>query len=387
MPRIFFNQKLASLSLLILLLLGVSACSSSRKLEPIDLEGFEEEASFDTLWSKKISGGQGEYYHQFRLQQDTKHIYAASQSGRIFKLFKENGKEVWDIELEDRLTTGVEVDNAQVYVASRNGVLLALDKFTGEQKWAFTLRSELVSRPVSDNDFVYMHASNGDVYKVNAQSGEQVWRVSTNLPAVSLRGNASPLLIPQLVIVGTANGKVALINRDSGQVFAEPKIAIPEGDTEIERMVDVDGLPKFEDGRLFAASFQGQVVSLDMKDGKTIWKNTVSSFLDVEIGFDSVYVVTDDSLVNAYNSDTGELKWVQEGLLRRKASPAVAFSSYLILSDYQGYIHVLSQLDGRFVARKKISGSGVRSPALIDGNTFYIIANNGRLKAYQLELD
>ncbi|MCK5881037.1 MAG: outer membrane protein assembly factor BamB, partial [Sinobacterium sp.] len=302
-------------------------------------------------------------------------------------LFKENGKEAWDIELEERLTTGIEVDDKLVYVASRNGVLIALDKFTGEQKWAFTMRSELVSRPVSDNSFVYMHTSNGDVYKINATSGEQVWRIATNLPAVSLRGNASPLLVPQLVIVGTANGKVALINRDTGQVFAEPKVATPDGDTEIERMVDVDGLPKFDNGRLFAASFQGQVVALDMKNGKTLWKNTASSFQDVEIGFDSVYLVTDDSLVNAYNIDTGELKWVQEGLLRRKASPAVAFSSYLIVSDYQGYIHILSQLDGRFIARKKISGSGVRTPALIDGNTFYVIANNGRLKAYQLELD
>ncbi len=371
----------------VLLILVLGACSNSRKLEPVDLESFNEEASFDTLWSEKISGGQGEYYHQFRLQQDAKHIYAASQKGRIFKLTKEDGDGIWDVELEDRLTTGIEVDDEHVYVATRNGVLVALDKFTGEQKWAFTMRSELVSRPVSDDSFVYMHTSNGDVYKVNAVSGEQVWRVVTNLPAVSLRGNASPILVPQLVIVGTAYGKVALINRDTGHIFAEPKVAVPEGDTEIERMVDVDGMPKFDSGILYAASFQGQLVALDMKNGATLWQTPASSFQDLETGFDSVYLVSDESLINAYNMNTGELKWVQEGLLRRKASPVIAFSSYLIVSDYEGYIHILSQLDGRFIARKKISGSGVRSPALIDGDTFYVIANNGRLKAYQLELD
>ena len=375
------------LVIMLVFVLVLTACTSSRKLKPIDLEKFNKEASFNTLWSKKISGGQGDYFHQFRLQHDAEHIYAASKKGRIFKLTKKKGQEVWDIELEERLTTGVEVDNTQVYVATRDGVLIALDKMSGEQKWAFPMRSELVSRPVSDNDFVYMHASNGDVYKINTLSGEQVWRVSTNLPAVSLRGNASPLLIPQLVIVGTANGKVALINRDTGQIFAEPKVATPDGDTEIERMVDVDGLPIYEKGILYAGSFQGQLVALDMKSGQALWQVTASTFQDLEMGFDSIYLVADDSLITAYNTTNGEIKWVQEGLLRRRASPPVAYSSFLIVSDYQGYIHILSQLDGHFIARKKISGSGVKSPALVDGNTFYVIANNGRLKAYQLELD
>ena len=79
-------------ALSLMLMLSLGACSSSRKLEPIDLEDFAQEASFDTLWSKKISGGQGEYYHQFRLQDDRQHIYAASESGRIFKLLKESNR-------------------------------------------------------------------------------------------------------------------------------------------------------------------------------------------------------------------------------------------------------------------------------------------------------
>ncbi len=52
-----------------LLTLIMAACSSSRQLEPVELEDFEEEAKFKTLWSTKVSGGQGDYFHQFRLQQ------------------------------------------------------------------------------------------------------------------------------------------------------------------------------------------------------------------------------------------------------------------------------------------------------------------------------
>ena len=72
----------------------LAACSSSRQLEPVELEDFEEEASFKTLWSTKVSGGQGDYFHQFRLQQDAIHIYAASYKGRVFKISKETGKKI-----------------------------------------------------------------------------------------------------------------------------------------------------------------------------------------------------------------------------------------------------------------------------------------------------
>jgi len=372
---------------LLALVTVLGACSNTRELEPVELTDFEEEGELDVIWSEKISGGQGKYYHQFRLAVDSEFIYAASQSGNVYKLDKKEGDEAWEVELDEALTSGVAVDDSQVYVATESGVLVALDKENGEQKWAFPLRSELVSLPVSDNRLVYVHASNGDVYAVDAQSGEQRWRVSTNVPALSLRGNASPVIIPQVLLVGTASGKVAIIDRQTGQLFAEPKISTPEGDTEIERMVDVDGKPFFANGKLYAASFQGQLVALDLQGGKHLWEHKTSSFEDVSVDFDQVYISTDDGVIQALNADTGEVKWLQEGLLRRKTTAPVPYSSYLIVSDLDGYIHLLSQIDGHFVARKKISGSGVKSPALVDGNRFYVIANNGRLKAYRLELD
>ena len=375
---------------LILLTAYLAACSSSRTLEPVELESFDEEGDLAVIWSDSISGEQGEYYHQFRLAQDEDHIYAASQNGFITKYTKEDGDDVWDIELDVRLTTGVAIDSKFVYVGSRDGAVIALDKNTGEQRWVSDIRSELVSVPVSDESGLYAHASNGDVYKFDVNTGEELWRVDTNIPALSLRGTSKPLLIPQLVVVGTANGKVALINRDSGQLIAEPKIANPEGDTEVERMVDVDGRPYFHEGILYAASFQGQLVALDMQKGQTIWDSEASSFQDVAYDFESVYLSTANSLVTAYNAKNGELKWVQEGLLRRRITAPVAYSSYLLVSDLDGYIHLLSQIDGRFIARRQIDGSGVKSPAMIDSadnSIFYIIANDGCIKAYRYEAD
>jgi len=81
---------------------------------------------------------------------------------------------------------------------------------------------------------------------------------------------------------------------------------------------------------------------------------------------------------------SGEIKWAVESLLRRKITAPTTVSSYLVIADYDGYLHLLSQVDGRIVARKRLSWGGIKTSVLADGNRFYAIANNGKLRAYEL---
>ena len=53
------------------------------------------------------------------------------------------------------------------------------------------------------------------------------------------------------------------------------------------------------------------------------------------------------------------------------------------MGDADGYLHVLAQSDGRFVARRKL-GDGLRSPMVeVDGDVF-VLTNSGRLEAVRI---
>lgn len=41
----------------------------------------------------------------------------------------------------------------------------------------------------------------------------------------------------------------------------------------------------------------------------------------------------------------------------------------------------MSQTDGRFVARRKVDGSGVRAPMSSAGDVLYVLGNGGSLEA------
>ena len=161
---------------------------------------------------------------------------------------------------------------------------------------------------------------------------------------------------------------------------------LPEGRTELDRLVDVDGSPLLMPGltALFAVSYQGRLKALRPRDGNVLWEMPASSFLDLAGGYGQVYVVSDDDVVTAVNQATATVVWQQEALKNRKLTSPTAFGNYLLLGDAEGYLHVLAQSDGRFVARRKI-GSGLRSAMVEAGEMVYVLANDGTLEAVEIK--
>ena len=60
-------------------------------------------------------------------------------------------------------------------------------------------------------------------------------------------------------------------------------------------------------------------------------------------------------------------------------------SSYIVVGDFEGYLHVIAQSDGRFVGRRKVDGNGLYSPAVVDGNRIYVMGTSGSLSAYDIQ--
>jgi len=55
------------------------------------------------------------------------------------------------------------------------------------------------------------------------------------------------------------------------------------------------------------------------------------------------------------------------------------------VGDADGYVHLLAQVDGRFVGRAKMGGKGIRGRMLSQGNTLFVYNNNGNLIALAVQ--
>ena len=380
---------LVSKSLTVLAVVLLAACGSSDTKEqgPSPLVDFDEEKSFDTVWRASVGDGQGDFYNRLTVSINDGNIYAASAEGEVAAFTLASGDDVWDVDVGHELVGGVGVGGGLVLIATLTGEVIALDQQTGESKWTAVIGAEVLAPPQADDERVYLQTFDGTLVALNAQSGEREWSFKSSLPVLTLRGTSTPLLYRDTVIAAFANGRVYGFEASSGAVLWESRIAAPQGSTEIERIVDIDGELLLDNNLLYAASYQGNVAALTPDSGRQRWQHPASSYVSVATGFGNVYVVSDKGVVTAH-AKTGEgVRWQQDALKGRKLTAPVTLGSYVIVGDFEGYLHALSQVDGHFVARVKVDSDGLRSRMLVENKTLYVYSNGGRLAAYQLEDD
>ncbi len=351
---------------------------------PVDLIDFDQTVAIKKLWSVGIGDGQGEGYYKIQPAIAGEIIFIASAEGEVAAVNRHSGKVQWKVDLEVSLSGGVGVFENVLLVGSSDGLVLQLDASDGSLIWSSRLRGEVLAAPQANGKVVVAQTYDGKIQALDFASGDILWVFDSNVPVLTVRGTSTPILSSNVVYAGFANGRVLALDANTGAIVWEVRVAISQGRSEIERIVDVDGSMALAGSELYAASYQGRIVAIDIASGRKLWQHNVSSFAGVSQGFGNVYVTDEDGTVTAYlRTGQGE-RWSQTALGYRELSRPTPVSSYLAVADFEGYVHLLSQVDGEFVGRIKADGDGARADMLSDGNLLYVYGNSGKLIAYRI---
>jgi outer membrane protein assembly factor BamB len=373
-------------ALLALAVLAVGCSSNSKKEEPpAELTKFEAEVRLKEQWSRSIGEGQGETYNLLVPAVDGERIFAADVEGLVVALDRLSGKVLWKQDLETPVSGAVGAGYGLVLLGTLKGEVLALDAETGEEKWRAQVSSEVLAAPVTNGDIVVVQTQNDTLFAFEAYSGNRRW-VFDNTPAVlTLRGSGSPVLTNNLVVAGLSTGKVLALDTARGLPIWEQRVAIPQGRSELERIVDIDGGLLLSGGIVYAVSYQGRLVAMALDSGRILWERQASSSMGLAQGYGSVYVSEADGSVVGVDERSASALWSNDALKRRKLSGPAVVSSYVLVGDLEGYLHLLSQVDGRFVGRERIDSAGLRARPLVDGEWIYAYGNGGKLVALTIE--
>ncbi|AQA19669.1 outer membrane protein assembly factor BamB [Halioglobus japonicus] len=352
--------------------------------EPAELFDIEQSVKIKKLWSVGVGNGQGKGLYKLQPVIDGDTIYAASANGEVKAISRERGKQVWKTDLEMALSGGVGVSGDALLLGSSDGSVLKLDASNGDLLWSTRLQGEVLAPPQGNGRVVVAQTYDGKLQGLDFATGERLWTYDSNVPVLTIRGTSTPILYNNTVYAGFANGRVLAFDAQTGAIDWEVRVAISQGRSEIERIVDVDGTMALVGSELYAASYQGRVVAIDAASGRKIWQKDVSSFSGVSQGFGNVYVTDDDGTMSAYLRNGQGLRWQQDALSFRELSRPTPVSSYVAVTDFEGVLHLVSQVDGEFVGRTKVGGDGARADMLADGNLLYVYTNDGKLIAYEV---
>jgi outer membrane protein assembly factor BamB len=187
------------------------------------------------------------------------------------------------------------------------------------------------------------------------------------------------------VYAGFGSGKVVAVELADGRPLWESRVGFSQGSSEIERQVDVVGDMVLSGGTLYAVSFQGHLTALDAASGRRRWEQNASSYVALSEGISNIYVAGATGSITAFTKDNQGVRWEQTALARRQLSGTAVWNDFVAVGDLEGYVHLLSQADGRFVGRVHVDGDGVRVAPLVVDDLLYVFGNSGTIAAYRLE--
>ena len=356
-------------TLLISSMLLVMGCSSSLKPiehKPAKLPKISQPIQgLTSIWQERMGGAIKADPLRLQVALLDGVTLAASRDGEI-EAWSATGQRLWQRDLKQPISSGVAAAAGLAVVTTRSGQVLALNPKTGETRWTAQTTASVLSPALVDVDRVVLVASDGSVTGLDQSTGKQVWSFNIPVPTLSVRGTAAPVLFDQsTVIVAGASGRIYGLDLRTGIPRWERRVAVSAGRTDVQRLIDIDGDPLVSGRSLYVVSYQGQIVAVDLDSQRVRWDADTSSLRGLTTGLGNVYVSTTDGNLQAYDEKDGQLLWEIKDLAYRQLSNPVVLGRWLVVGDYDGYLHIIEQTEGKIVGRVRTSGA-VRQLNVID---------------------
>ena len=370
----------------------LSSCSTLSSLKfwgddeeeegPSELYSVVDNRTLDREWS--VSNGNDSLYGRLIPVVYDGKVFFINSLGYISSVDLDTGKLVWSKDTQDVVSSGLDVNFKTISYGTLDGNLVAIDYENGNEIWRSPTSSESLSPPVNSGSHIIIQTIDGRVAGYELKTGKRDWFHQTVLPSLTLRGTSRPFIDQGFIFTGFASGKIAMIYPDSGAIRLELPVTLNEGKSELERIVDIDGRSIIVNNLLVAASYQGNLTAINLRDGRPTWQEEISSVKDLTSNGNRIIAVDSKGLVKAFGTATGARIWEQEDLKLRKLTAPASISNLVAIGDFEGYIHLLNAQTGNFEGREKVSRNAITE--IVSQGSYLLVADeSGRVQKFTIK--
>jgi outer membrane protein assembly factor BamB len=311
-------------------------------------------------------------------------VYVAAADGDVQALDAETGRTLWSVELDLPVSGGPGVGEGMVLLGTSDGELIALAQDDGELRWRAQLSSEVLSIPQAANGTVVVNTNDGKLFGLEATNGNERWRYEREVPVLTLRGTGSPVLSGGAAYIGMSGGKLVALRIDNGGLLWDASITVPSGRSELERLADIDGDPLVFGGGVFVATYQGEVAAVEQRSGRQAWRRNLSAYSGMAADGRRLFLSDEEGVVWALDVRSGSAEWSQDGLKFRRLSDAAVLGDYVVLGDFEGYVHWIDRNSGELLGRTRVGSAPITTGIQVNDDLLFVQGDDGDLAAYRL---
>ena len=363
-------------------LAGCTFLGGDRDDEIPALAEIDPVAAVETPWSTDAGAGTGREWLVLSPAVEGGRVFVADARGRVSAFESASGRSVWRTDTRSAITGGVGSGDGFVVAGTEDGEVLAISAESGAVTWRALVSGEVLSRPRVSGERVVVRTLDGKLYGLDAATGEPLWSYDGGVPSLSVRGTGSPAIVNGVVIAGFDNGRLAAVRSENGEVLWEAVVSSPRGQSELDRLADVDAEPVVVQGVIYAVSHERAVAAFDGETGRALWRRDIESRTGLAADGDLLYVATVDGTILALDRLSGATVWTEGSLLGREPAWPAVQGAFVAVGDREGYVHWLRREDGRPATRTRTGGGRLAGPPLLHAGALIVYRADGGLAAY-----
>lgn len=365
----------------------IEARKEAKRLAPAELDKkFTSTIAIKKLWDGRYGKGSNSLYLKLSPASLGEHVFTADRDGRVMAIDAATGKVVWQERDKKRhISGGPGVGDGKVLVGTSDAHVIARDALSGKKEWIAEVSSEVLAAPVAADGVVAVRTGDGKLYALDSETGREKWVFDRTIPTLTLRGTAAPTIHDGMVIAGFDNGRMAALDLETGKELWEARLAEPTGRSELERLVDIDVEPVIRDETIYIDSFQGRVAAVALADGSLEWTRDISSYTELAVDDENVYITDERGYVWALSRADGSSVWQQKQFKNRQLTGPLRYRDYVVVGDFEGYLHWLDARTGDVVGRSRIDKQRIIAQPLDIGGAVAGYSSTGKMAAFSAE--
>lgn len=189
-------------------------------------------------------------------------LYQGNLSGEMVAYNVADGTVIWKEDEKQALSSSPRIFKDLLVYGSKHGRVFARHYLTGKLAYSIDLKAPVEAAPTFYKGRMFFHLRNHQLVVMDALTGKIIWTYKRAVAfSTTLQGVSSPLPYKNTVIIGFADGQVGALSIEDGQLLWEERI------TNATKFVDVDINPVLFKGKLYIASFAGDLKVMDPKTG------------------------------------------------------------------------------------------------------------------------
>jgi len=364
---------------------------------PKPLVQFRQELNVIELWSENTGTGTKDQYLHLAPVIGNQKLFIVDINGNLKCMDATNGELLWSKEIKvnlpsrlkfwsdketEEITGGPGYGEDTVMIGTSEGNVIAFSADRGNELWRTQLTSEILAAPQIHNNIVIVRTLDGKIFALDGNSGRRLWVYDRSVPSLTLRGTSMPVIYDTTVIAGFDGGRLAALELKTGRVLWDVSVSESRGSTDLERMNDIDSTPLVINGIIYVSTYQGDLVALQLESGREMWRRNVSSYAGFSVDDSNLYFTDEESELWAFDRYSGNSVWKQDKLHARQATATSVVNDYVVVGDFDGYLHWLNKSSGNFVARTRLCKDRIIARPLVVGKFLYAYCSDGQLAAY-----